>query len=271
MSTNFKSYENPSIFHRWAAAQWRRPKDPTIYGATEIDIEPALAFVDKVREEWGVQVTVTHLVAKALAIAIARHPETNAKVRFWGKLEQRKTVDITVLIAGAGGRDLSAHRITAADKLPLRQLARDVIEAGQLIRRDDDPEFRKSKELMEKLPWWMMRSFLSIASLSMNELYFDLSKLGLPADLFGTGMVTSLGMHGVDEAYAPLTPIGRIMVDLLLTRIRPRPWVGEDGELGVRQTLKICATFDHRVVDGIQAARLCQELNTLLGDPDLLR
>ena len=39
VSTNFKAYENPSIFHRWAAAQWRRPKDPTIYGATETDEE----------------------------------------------------------------------------------------------------------------------------------------------------------------------------------------------------------------------------------------
>ena len=271
MISNFKTYENPSIFHRWAAAQWRRPKDPSIYGATEVDMEPALAFVDKIREEWGVQVTVTHLVAKALAIAIARHPRTNAKVRFWGKLEQRKTVDITVLIAGAGGRDLSAHRLVAADQMPLRQLATEVIAAGQLIRRDEDPEFERSKALMEKLPWWMMRPFLTLASLSMNELYLDLSKLGLPADLFGVGMVTSLGMHGVDEAYAPLTPIGRIMVDLLLTRVRPRPWVTEEGELEIRRTLKICATFDHRVIDGIQAARLCQELNSLLADPDSLR
>ena len=240
---NFKAYENPSIFHRWAAAQWRRPKDPSIYGATEIDMQPALAFVDEVREEWGVKVTVTHLVAKALAVAIARHPETNAKVRFWGKLEQRDTVDITVLTAGAAGRDLSAHRLAAADKLPLRQLAMDVIEAGQRIRDDDDPKFRETKELMDKLPWWMMRPFLSLASLSMNELHIDLSSLGLPVDLFGTGMVTSLGMHGVDEAYAPLTPIGRIMVDVLLTRVRQRPWVGEDGELGVRPTMKLCATF----------------------------
>ena len=271
MSSNFKNYENPSIFHRWAAAQWRRPKDPTIYGATEVDMEPALAFIDKVREEWGVNVTVTHLVTKALAIAIARHPRTNAKVRFWGKLEQRKTVDITVLSAGAGGRDLSAHRLTAADKLPLRQLASDVIEAGQLIRADQDPKFQQTKQLMDKLPWWMMRPFLTLASLSMNELHLDLSKLGLPADLFGVGMVTSLGMHGVDEAYAPLTPIGRIMVDVLLTRVRQRPWVGDDGELTVRSTLKICATFDHRVVDGIQAAKICQELHSLLADPDSLR
>ena len=72
-------------------------------------MEPALAFVDEVREEWGVQVTVTHLVAKALAIAIARHPKTNAKVRFWGKLERRKTVDITVLIAGPA--DATSPRI----------------------------------------------------------------------------------------------------------------------------------------------------------------
>jgi pyruvate/2-oxoglutarate dehydrogenase complex dihydrolipoamide acyltransferase (E2) component len=61
------------------------------------------------------------------------------------------------------------------------------------------------------------------------------------------------------------------MVDVLLTRVRPRPWVGEDGELGVRRTLKLCATFDHRVVDGIQAARICQEVQTLFADPHSLR
>lgn len=90
-----------------------------------------------------------------------------------------------------------------------------------------------------------MRPFLSLASLSMNELHLDLSKQGLPADLFGAGMVTSLGMHGVDEAYAPLTPIGRIMVDILVTRVRQRPWVNDAGELCVRPLLKLCATFDH--------------------------
>jgi pyruvate/2-oxoglutarate dehydrogenase complex dihydrolipoamide acyltransferase (E2) component len=47
--------------------------------------------------------------------------------------------------------------------------------------------------------------------------------------------------------------------------------VTEEGKLEIRRTLKICATFDHRVIDGIQAARLCQELNSLLADPDLLR
>jgi pyruvate/2-oxoglutarate dehydrogenase complex dihydrolipoamide acyltransferase (E2) component len=61
------------------------------------------------------------------------------------------------------------------------------------------------------------------------------------------------------------------MVDVLLTRVRQRPWVGDDGALSVRPTLKLCATFDHRVVDGIQAARICQELHDLFANPELLR
>ena len=193
-----------------------------------------------------------------------------------GRCGEPDHMRFTLAAPGKGAADLvpltpAEYAVLQADKLPLRQLAIDVIEACELIRADDDPKFRKSKELMDKLPWWLMRSFLSLASLSMNELYFDLSKLGLPADLFGTGMVTSLGMHGVDEAYAPLTPIGRIMVDVLLTRVRQRPWVGDDGELSVRPTLKLCATFDHRVVDGVHANGFLYRIGEILeyGDFEL--
>jgi len=266
---NFTRLENPSSFHMWAAAQWRRPRDPSIYGATEVDVTKALAFLDKVREEWDLKVTITHLVTKALALAIARHPEMNAKVRFWGRLERRKTVDVIVLIAGAEGRDLSAHRIAAADKRSLHDLSKEVIEASERIRKDEDPAFRQSRELIQKMPWWLMRPFLSVASLLMNELHVDMSKLGLPVDLFGAGMVTSLGMHGIDEGFPPLTPIGRIMVDVLVPRIKEKVWV-EDGEITTRPTLKLCATFDHRVIDGVQAAKLAHEMVTLLAEPESL-
>jgi pyruvate dehydrogenase E2 component (dihydrolipoamide acetyltransferase) len=269
MRSNFVPLKNPSSFHRWAAAQWRRPNDPSMYGSTEIDMTKPLELLARVREEWGVKVTVTHLVAKALAVAIARHPDTNTKVRFWGKLEQRQTVDIIVLVAGEGGRDLSAHRITAADKLPLKELATDVIEASERIRRNDDAKFKQSRDFVRLLPWWLMRPFLSLASLCMNELHIDLSRIGLPVDLFGAGMVTSLGMYGIDEGYPPLTPIGRIMVDILVPRIKDTVWV-ENGEIAIRPVLKLCATFDHRVIDGVQAATLAREIHTLLSAPESL-
>jgi pyruvate/2-oxoglutarate dehydrogenase complex dihydrolipoamide acyltransferase (E2) component len=229
----------------------------------------SLALIERLRTEWGIRVTVTHLVTKALALAIAKNPRTNVKVRFWGKLEQRESVDITVLVAGEGGRDLSAHRIAAADRVPLRELSRQIIEAGERIRRDEDPQFRQSREMVRRVPWWLMRPFLSLASLCMNELHLDLSKIGLPVDLFGVGMVTSLGMHGIDEGFAPLTPIGRIMVDVLVPRVRERVWA-EEGKITIRPTLKLCATFDHRVIDGVQAATLSGEIQSLLADPERL-
>lgn len=269
MSPKFAPLKDPPSFQRWAAAQWRRPNDPTIYGAAEIDMTSALALIERLRGEWQLKLTVTHLVTKALALAIARHPRSNVKVRFWGKLEQRDSVDIIVLVAGEGGRDLSAHRIAGADQLPLREIASQLIQASERIRRDEDPQFRNSRQLVERVPWWAMRPFLSLASLCMNELHLDLSKLGLPVDLFGAGMVTSLGMHGIDEGFAPLTPIGRVMVDVLVPRVRERPWV-EDGQLTVRPVLKLCATFDHRVIDGVQAANLGAEMQGLLTEPERL-
>ena len=240
-----------------------------MYGSTEIDMTRALELLAEKRERWGIAVTVTHLITRALALAIARHPDTNIKVRFWGKLEQRKTVDIIVLMAGEGGRDLSAHRIAGADKLSLKEIAVEVIAAAGRIRRDEDPQFSQSRELVKRLPWWVMRPFLSLASLLINELHVDLSKVGLPVDLFGCGMVTSLGMYGIDEGYPPLTPIGRVMVDVLVPRVRDRPWV-EDGQISVRPVLKLCATFDHRMIGGVQAARLNQEMLQLLSAPESL-
>ena len=269
MSPGFVPLEDPPSFQRWAAAQWRRPNDSTIYGATEIDMTRALALIERLRAEWGVHVTTTHLVTRALALAIADNPRTNAKVRFWGKLERRTSVDLTVLVAGEGGIDLSAVRIAAADKLPLRELCTEIIEVTERIRRDEDPNFSQSRELVRRIPWWLMRPFLSVASLCMNELHIDLEKLGLPIDLFGVAMVTSLGMHGIDEGFAPLTPLSRIMVDVLVPRVRDKVWV-VDGQMVVRPTLKLCATFDHRVVDGVQAATLGGAIHALLTDPDRL-
>lgn len=269
MRPGFVSLEDPPSFQRWAAAQWRRPNDSTIYGATEIDMTNALALIERLRDEWGVRVTTTHLVTKALALTIADNPRTNVKVRFWGKLERRTSVDLTVLVAGEGGRDLSAVRVADADQVPLRELCTRIIDAADRIRRDEDPQFRQSRELVRHIPWWLMRPFLALSSLCMNELHIDLSRFGLPVDLFGVGMVTSLGMHGIDEGYAPLTPIGRIMVDVLVPRVRDQAWV-EDGRVIVRPTLKLCATFDHRVVDGVQAATLGAGMRALLTNPERL-
>src|SRR5215470_5723018 len=105
--TQFTPIEDASSFRRMAAAMWRSPSDPSIYGSMDVDATAALGFL---RDHGsGVKLTVTHLVARAVALALRDQPEINAKVRFWGRLEKRATVDIFVTVAT--GRDLSGARI----------------------------------------------------------------------------------------------------------------------------------------------------------------
>lgn len=266
MASNFIKLERQSAFRRMAAAMWIRPNDSQIYGNAEIDMTVPLAFLKKY-EGNEAKPTVTHLMARALAVSIAKHPDINARVRFWGKLERRKTVDLFIQVTSDDGRDLSGHRITAADAVPLTDLARDLKQASQRIRKNEDPKFKKSKGMMSALPWWILRPFLALASLFTNELNIDMSGSGMPRDPFGSAMVTSLGMFGVDEAYAPLTPIARCMMILLVPAVRERPVV-ENGQVVIKPMLKLCATFDHRVVDGVHAAKLCTTLREVLADPD---
>jgi len=53
---------------------------------------------------------------------------------------------------------------------------------------------------------------------------------------------------------------------LLVTAVRDRPWV-VDGELAVRPVLRLCATFDHRIVDGYQAGLLAKVIMAEVQNP----
>lgn len=48
-----------------------------------------------------------------------------------------------------------------------------------------------------------------------------------------------------------------------------RPWV-VDGQIQIRKIMNIGVTFDHRVLDGLTAAKFNQEIVTLLEHPGLL-
>lgn len=269
MSSNFESIKEASTFRKVAAASWRRPNDPTILGSLDVDMTAALAFLDDYRERNDVRATVTHLVARAVAVAIGRHPDVNAKVRFWGKLEQRRTVDVVIQVAAEGGLDLSTARIDQADQKSIKDIATELERQAKKIRAGADEKLGKSRGMINKLPWWLTRAVLDLSDFLVNELHVDLSSQGMPPDPFGSAMVTNVGMFGIDTAFAPLVPIARCALLILVPQIRERPWV-VDGEVVSRPVLRLCATFDHRIIDGYQAGKLSRTVTELLLEPSKL-
>lgn len=264
--SQFTPIEDASSFRRMAAAMWRSPSDPSIYGSMDVDATAALAFL----RAQPTKLTVTHLVARAVALALRAQPELNAKVRFWGRLEQRKTVDVFVTVATEGNRDLSGVRIERADEKSLVDLAAAIAERAGRIRKGEDASYRQSRAAFEQLPWWLARTATRVSDLLVNELHLDLRKHGMPADPFGSAIVTSVGMFGIDSAFAPFVPLARCPMLILVPEVRPRPWaVGDRVE--VRPVLRLCATFDHRIIDGAAAGRFAAHLTRLFANPDELR
>jgi pyruvate dehydrogenase E2 component (dihydrolipoamide acetyltransferase) len=272
MTAHFTPMHDVSSFRRMAAAMWSQPRDPSIYGAMDVDATPLLAFLDEARADAGpdVKLTITHLVARAVAIALHDQPEINAKVRFWGRLEQRESVDIFVSVSTDGGRDLSGARIERADEKSLVELARAVAAQARTIRDGNDASYKKSRKLLGQIPWWLTRPATRLSDLLVNELHVDLPKQGMPLDPFGSALITSVGMFGIDTAFAPFVPLARCPMLILVPEVRPRPWaVGDRVE--VRPVLRLCATFDHRIIDGAAAGRFARALGVLFADPSRLR
>ena len=73
-----RDFKHASSFRKVAAVAWDKPRDPTIYGSLEIKSEKLLAWIDLKRRETGQKITVTHAVARAVAIAIDKHRDVNA-------------------------------------------------------------------------------------------------------------------------------------------------------------------------------------------------
>ena len=80
----------------------------------------------------------------------------------------------------------------------------------------------------------------------------------------GTFTVSNLGMFDVDSFTAVINPPESAI--LAVGSITPTPVV-VDGQVGVRERMKVTLSSDHRAIDGAIAARFLQEVKRLLEEP----
>jgi pyruvate dehydrogenase E2 component (dihydrolipoamide acetyltransferase) len=79
-----------------------------------------------------------------------------------------------------------------------------------------------------------------------------------------TFSVSNLGMFGIDEFTALINPPEAAI--LAVGAATPRPVV-RDGEVTVRQIMRVTLSCDHRVVDGATGAKFLQTLKKILENP----
>jgi len=82
-----------------------------------------------------------------------------------------------------------------------------------------------------------------------------------------TFSVSNLGMFGIDEFTAVINPPEAAIIAVGAAQAKP---VVRDGEVVVRQIMRVTMSCDHRVIDGATGAKFLQTLKKILENPLLL-
>ncbi|RME04467.1 MAG: 2-oxo acid dehydrogenase [Planctomycetota bacterium] len=253
------------LWRRIAVAAWRPPNDPTIHGSMLVDMEKALEFIEEKRRESGQKITITHLVTKAVAQALATYPFLNQCVR--GRyVYQRESVDIFLQVSFEKGEELSGVKLANADQKSVVEIAQELAQKAQQVRSHQDPQFRRTFSLLRHLPDWVFRFLLKLSDYVGNTLNWSIPSLGIVGDPFGSAMITSVGMWGIEVGYPPFFPYSRTALLVAVGEVALRPMV-VDGQVVARRAMYLSATFDHRIFDGYQAAKLANFVKNYLEDP----
>ena len=247
-----------------ATATWGWPNDPQVYGRLEVDAVPVLDAVETLRDRTGARVTTTHLVARGIARGLAENPSMNTRLAF-GRFIPRESVDVFVIVSAGGGGDLSGIKVRRADERGAAEIAVDM-DRRLGAARAGKGELDKAKQMMAILPPSILGWMLRLSAFATSNLQMDLSALGMPRDAFGGAMVTNVGVFGITEGWAPLSPLYRVPLIVLVGEIETRPWVVED-RVEPRPVLPLMATVDHRWVDGSGMAGFAESFKKYIANP----
>jgi pyruvate dehydrogenase E2 component (dihydrolipoamide acetyltransferase) len=262
----FQRVRKLSSWRRISLSAWARPNDPSVYGWVDIDVSRAQTYLEQRSRETASRITLTHLVGKALALAIADCPDVNAIVRRGRHIYARSTIDVFFQVAYESGGNLSGAKVAQADTKPLDQIAAELTGRARAIRSNQGHELARSDASLGGVPPMLRKLALRFIETAIYDWGLNLSKLGLPEDGFGSAMVTNVGMFGLPHGFAPLVPFSRVPIVLTIGEVRDAAVV-EQGEVVVRPVLSVGVTLDHRVLDGYQAGRLAQRFCAVMRDP----
>ena len=259
------------VWRKIAMHTWSTPDNPTVHGLLDIDVGNLQEYLKRRSEETGVKCTITHAVARGLALLLRRYPECNALVRR-RKIWLRDDVDIFLQVAmpiddKAGKADLSGATIRHADEKPVHQIARELRDQAAAVREKRDGQMAKTRGMIGWLPGFLLRWMLKIISWLSYTL--NLRVPTTPRDAFGSAMVTSVASFGVKLAYVPIVTFSRCPLIVVVNQVEDRAVV-RDGEIVIRPMISLTATMDHRVLDGFQAGRLARLMTEVLENPELL-
>jgi hypothetical protein len=200
--------------------------------------------------KYGIRVTATAFLLKAIAIAQRAHPDTRTAMMPFGR-----TVVFNNIVAGFTVERLIGSQPTLFFGAIEQPDTKSVVEISEELRshaeaKVEDVYHMDLQHKFTKMPWFMRRIIIWIG-LRYPEL-----RLKCMGATFG---LSSLGKFGLKAIIPPCVSTSTFGIGT----IESRPVV-RDGKIEARKMMTLTLNFDHRVIDGAPAARFLNDIKKLL-------
>lgn len=223
---------------------------PAVFLDTEVDMGRVLEHRGRERAA-GTRIALVSYVVHTAARALAEHPRANAAVAGHRPARVAEYDSVHVKLAldrhAGGERIVAGGLVPFADRAGLDEIQRRVDEL-KASDPDTSPEFSGIRAL-HRLPRPLGRLLFGAAVRRLRHRH----------EILGTLAVSSLGHRPVDGFHS----VGGTSVTIGVGRVVQRPVV-RDGEVTAAAVLRLNLSFDHRVLDGAEAADLLADIRDRL-------
>lgn len=244
-------YEKLDYADRWMADSLRAFDAPGFFCSLDVDMTSACAVVDQLRQN-GIDGTYTHVLVRAAALALARHPEIHQLVSGARRLYPGR-VDIGLSVSGQS----FVSPVMILEDAGCKKL-KDL--AVEIIKRTPEVREKECRDLAALHKWgWI----IPVSGMRRMLIRLLQARLSLRRQSIGTFQVSCLSTVDVFVPFKFATA-----AVLGAGRVRDRVMVA-NGQVAVRPMVTVSCCVDHRVWDGVRAATFLTTLSALLTSGEL--
>jgi len=208
-------------------ASWMPSSEPNVYFKHEVDCTNAIKYIETFPKEE--RPSITHIVIKmAGELLNAARTTLNGKIIF-GKFVPFDTVDVCCLVDIGGGEDLAAVLVENCDKMKITEITSYLRNRANNIKKNKgDKEHKQRTGPIKFFPAFLVKMLVDFTSFLSYNLGLNVKPLAIKKNQFGGCTITSVGMLGFREVFAPPVPFMRPPFLLAVGEVAQKPIV-KDG------------------------------------------
>ena len=187
----------------------------------------------------------------------------------FGDVLKKNRIDVSVAVTVDNGQNTEFITIQDANNLSLENIKKKIEEQLELIELGVDINIGLQKFFLNLLPIFILQPFFRLISI-LSASGFNLTIFGLPKYSYGTAIIFNYGKDGLENTFMPLFPFSYSPIFVGISKIKeynPNKYGDFEKVEQKYYKCKFCYTIDHRYLNERIVAKLLNDINSTILNP----